>query len=462
MQSNDKIIKKIWKECVSGVVFVQLAFLISIIFFCKMFDLFSMEQMSIMNIVLNCVTLIMNIFMYWSCLQAGKLDRISTAFLLVLVVNSVYNYLDAAILLVSGHSEYAGFCYTLNLLYYLCPIAMSYVFWLFLLAFTAPNAVRKVKPWSIAVIVLTIIAVLMVFGNIFGDYYFTVNSNGVYVKNLDTYYISMIIPTIIFILCTVFIILQKTTLNNKIILISYTLLPYICSYFMQKKFNYTFNPIFSFVSVFYIYSNLYILRERQLAQKHRELAESKINSLLLQINPHFIYNTLGSVSSMCYDEPEKARDLLVKFSSYLRNNFSEMANKTLIPISEEISHLKNYVEIEKERFPDVNFNIEIKSTDFMIPSLSIQPLVENAISHGLMGREEGGSVSVLTYQDTRYYYVEVEDDGVGFDKIEKNDGKNHIGIQNVESRLQMLCEGELFVKSKVNVGTTSLIRIPIK
>lgn len=112
--------------------------------------------------------------------------------------------------------------------------------------------------------------------------------------------------------------------------------------------------------------------------------------MISQIKPHFIYNTLGSIEQLCEIDPKMAAEMTHNFAKYLRGNFGELGNTKPIRLSQEISHCKYYVSIEQVRFPDMKITFDLKSEDFLIPALSIQPLIENAIKHGLMKRLEGG------------------------------------------------------------------------
>ncbi|MBR5265523.1 MAG: histidine kinase, partial [Clostridia bacterium] len=146
-----------------------------------------------------------------------------------------------------------------------------------------------------------------------------------------------------------------------------------------------------------------------------ELAESRIATMISQIQPHFIYNTLGTIEQLCITEPEAASKLVRNFSLYLRGNFSELDNAKPIRFSQEMNHVKHYTDIEQVRFPDITIQYDLRSVEFLLPALSVQPLVENAIKHGLMGLDEGGIVTISAYETDDYYMVEVTDDGVGFD-----------------------------------------------
>lgn len=191
-----------------------------------------------------------------------------------------------------------------------------------------------------------------------------------------------------------------------------------------------------------------------------ELKESRISIMLSQIQPHFIYNTLGTIERMCLKDPQKAFDLVRNFSLYLRGNFSELVSVTPIRFADELKHVEYYVNIEKVRFPDMSIEYNVEATEFLLPALSVQPLVENAIKHGLMHLETGGTVVIRSYETPTYFCIEVEDNGVGFDTDAPIDEKKHVGLRNIRGRLSAMVDGELILESKPGVGTKAIIMIP--
>ena len=208
---------------------------------------------------------------------------------------------------------------------------------------------------------------------------------------------------------------------------------------------------------------LELQRSRLEAEKNMveaELKESRISIMLSQIRPHFIYNTLGSIERMCLKDPQMAFNLVRNFSLYLRGNFSELNSVTPIRFVDELKHVKYYVNIEKVRFPDMHIEYDVEATDFVLPALSVQPLVENAIKHGLMRLETGGTVVISSYETTTHFCVEVKDNGVGFDPDVSIDEKKHIGLRNIRGRLMAMVNGDLILESKTGVGTKAIIMIP--
>lgn len=208
---------------------------------------------------------------------------------------------------------------------------------------------------------------------------------------------------------------------------------------------------------------LELQRSRLEAEKNMveaELKESRISIMLSQIQPHFIYNTLGTIERMCLKDPQKAFDLVRNFSLYLRGNFSELDSVTPIRFADEIKHVEYYVNIEKVRFPDMSIEYDVEATEFVLPALSVQPLVENAIKHGLMRLETGGTVKIHSYETPTHFCVEVTDDGVGFDTDAPVDEKKHVGMRNIRGRLKAMVNGALVMESKPGVGTKAIIMIP--
>ena len=208
---------------------------------------------------------------------------------------------------------------------------------------------------------------------------------------------------------------------------------------------------------------LELQRSRLEAEKNiveAELKERRVAIMLSQIQPHFIYNTLGTIERMCLKDPQKAFDLVRNFSLYLRGNFSELDSVTPIRFTEELKHIEHYVNIEKVRFPDMTIVYDVEATEFVLPALSVQPLVENAIKHGLMRLESGGTVVIRSFETPTHFCVEVKDDGVGFDPTLPLDEKKHVGLRNIRGRLKAMVDGDLILESKPGSGTKAVVMIP--
>lgn len=201
-------------------------------------------------------------------------------------------------------------------------------------------------------------------------------------------------------------------------------------------------------------------KDRMLAERERQLTENRITTLVSQIRPHFIYNTLGSIEQLCELQPETAAKLVHDFSCYLRGNFGELDNHAPIRLSQEMEHVRHYINIEQIRFPDIEFRLDMQSGDILIPALSVQPLVENAVKHGLMRLPHGGTVTVSSCETNTSTCIRVEDNGAGFDTKILLDERKHIGLRNIRQRVEIMCGGTLTVESMPGVGTKVVISIP--
>lgn len=206
----------------------------------------------------------------------------------------------------------------------------------------------------------------------------------------------------------------------------------------------------------------YIIQEKKLLKQETQLLEARTAVMLSQIQPHFLYNTLNSIAELCLEDSEKAYSTTIDFAEYLRTNLKGIQQKSVIPFELELQHVKRYLSLEKVRFEeDLQVVYDIQVTNFSLPQLSIQPLVENAVKYGVGEREEGGTVTVRTYEEDAFFCISVEDDGVGFDAAQVlQDGKVHLGIDNSRMRIQRLCGGSLDISSEIGKGTVAKIRIP--
>lgn len=171
--------------------------------------------------------------------------------------------------------------------------------------------------------------------------------------------------------------------------------------------------------------------------------DAELKVLQNQINPHFLFNSLHAIAAFLRFDPGKAREMVIDLSTYLRYNL-ENTDK-LVPLEKELEQVRAYINIEKSRFPDrfnVFYNIEKNLENVKIPSLTIQPLVENSLKHGIFKKNEKGNVKISIEKKNGEYLVIIEDDGIGIDKnvidnLDREIGKN-IGLKNVHSRLKLI------------------------
>lgn len=192
-----------------------------------------------------------------------------------------------------------------------------------------------------------------------------------------------------------------------------------------------------------------------------ELQENKVAVMLSQIQPHFLYNALSAICDLCGSEPIKAREALVDFSVYLRENMDSINSSEPVRFENELSHIKTYLKFEKLRFEDkINVVYDILTDDFRIQPLTIQPIVENAVKHGICMKENGGTITIRTSEENGIITITVTDDGVGFDVNcpEKKDcPRSHVGLENVRNRVNKFPDGKFTVESEKGKGTVVTI-----
>ncbi len=201
----------------------------------------------------------------------------------------------------------------------------------------------------------------------------------------------------------------------------------------------------------------------------KSLVSAELSFLQAQIKPHFLYNTLSVIISLCNREPKKAQELLTHLSDYLRGSFRYESKNGLVFLGDELQTVEAYLAIEKARFSDrleVEYDIDRDNIAY-IPILSIQPLVENAVRHGIMKRIEGGTVKLTVKHIDEYIYISVEDDGVGIspeelERLFNSENGRGVGLLNIHKRLINLYGKGLEINSIVGKGTRVSMKLKFK
>ena len=208
---------------------------------------------------------------------------------------------------------------------------------------------------------------------------------------------------------------------------------------------------------YYIWMHLQFVHRHELAVRE----EQRIQIMISQIQPHFLFNTLSTIQALCLIDSKKAADTVEKLGAYLRQNLESLNQADTIPFDKELEHVQLYTDIEQLRFPSIKVEYRIEDEDFTLPALSVQPLVENAIRHGVRIRGEG-LVTVRSWRDMDAHVITISDNGVGFDvEAAKHAEGTHIGLKNVTERIEKMCHGTIDIKSQKGSGTSITIKIPV-
>ncbi len=233
---------------------------------------------------------------------------------------------------------------------------------------------------------------------------------------------------------------------------------------MDYTVTYHYQPV-SFLTIaitissmmYYIWLHLQFVREHERALE----AEHRIQIMMTQIQPHFLFNTLTAIRALCIKDQNAAVRTIGLFSAYLRQNLESLNQSELIPLAKELEHTRIYTEIEMIRFPNIRVEYDIRDEACSVPALTVQPLVENAIRHGVREREEG-IVKVTAYREGGVHLIVIADNGVGFDAQQVKDADGtHIGIRNVRERLAQMCHGQMEIDSRPDEGTKIVLTIPV-
>ena len=209
-------------------------------------------------------------------------------------------------------------------------------------------------------------------------------------------------------------------------------------------------------------------REQDMQELKKTLEQMRMKNFISQMHPHFLYNALSSIREIVLTDPEYGADMLYDFTTHLRASIRAMSNDDRIWFSQELENIKAYVSIERMRFGErLNVVYDIEGADFMIIPLSIQPIVENAIKHGLYEKgDKGGTVTLKVWEEDSWE-ISVIDDGIGFDPEEVRKQidageRDSTGLYNLIFRLENMMDASVELNSSVGEGTTVLIHIPKK
>ena len=361
---------------------------------------------------------------------------------------------------------------TLQTITAICSTAVHLLYWHYQCASLPENRARRYFTRWIYGLILIYLAVLAI--NPFTGVLFTADASGNLISTGQT--LEIIFISLFYLTYLLYILPQRCPLGKKLSLTSFAFFPMLCIVLTAIWYasgidcailsvTYIFLLMAAYVVFFgdYIESKKRLLLQKtELAEQARRQTELQTAIMLSQIQPHFLYNALNAISSLCETDAPRARDAIDSFARYLRVNMNSLESRRLVPFSEELEHTRTYLNIEQLRFgEDLQVVYDIGCDDFRLPPLCVQPLAENAVKHGLQ-RTDGGTVTIRTRREDGAVHIAVTDNGAGFapDALKNENDRAHIGIENVRARLGVFCGGVLTVSSQPGVGTTAEIIIP--
>lgn len=356
-----------------------------------------------------------------------------------------------------------------TVLYYACsgPLLLSFIG--YVIEYLSPKVIIHRAVWIISCF-LTAIQLVFSILSLWTRTYFYIGEGNVYMRG-HFFWFSQWIPLLIYGIAVLLIIHYRKFLRRKDVffLLGDVVLPLIAEVIQSMNYGIALMNTGSTFALFLIFINIQSERELLIQQQKNALVEARMDMMMSQIQPHFLYNMLAVIRQLCNSRPEEAQAAIQDLSLFLHGNLNALRDKEPIPFKQELLHTQHYLELEKRRFGErlkVIFDITINN--FNIPPLSLQPIVENAVKHGIMMREEGGTVTIRTEQEENFFRILVLDDGLGF-LVGKTvcsqgevlqDDHSGIGIENVRNRIQILCKGTLVIESEPGKGTKVVITIP--
>ena len=319
------------------------------------------------------------------------------------------------------------------------------------------------RKWVLGIYILSTISIILLIVSQFNHMYYDFDARNFYYRKGFFWFsqmpgiIGMIVDAII-----IFVKRRKLSKMDLIALSTYIIFPIVALLFQLVYYGISLLNLSIIVAIFFMFLSFLVEGANRMLRQQKELHETQIAVMISQIQPHFMFNSLSTIRYLCRVQPEQAIEAIDEFSGVLRGEVDAITMQKCTTVSHELELVKNYLNLEKRRFGDkLRVTYDINSEHFLVPAFSIQPIVENAVKHGLRTKIDGGSITIKTYETTDSYCVEVDDDGVGFDVNEtKDDGRTHVGVQNVRSRVQMMCHGEVEINSISGRGTTVIIKIP--
>ena len=318
-----------------------------------------------------------------------------------------------------------------------------------------------------AVICLWAVYCILVISGLFTEAFFFVTSDRK--AHRGPWYSLMLLPIAAIMLLNLSAVIKRQKLFSRKIYLSFliALLPTTFTVFVQLFID-VFPLIDACVVLFALSMYAFILsdqierdlrRQREIAMQQQEIAQQRASIMVLQMRPHFIYNTMTSIYCLCSRDPEKAQQVIMDFTTYLRKNFTAVASASPIPFASELEHTKAYLDVELAQYAkSLSVDYDTPHTFFRLPPLTLQPIVENAVKHGRDPDASPFHVSIRTRKTDSGSEITVLDNGRGFDPDDNSDPG--IALKNIRQRLEMMCGGSLSITLNEGGGTVVTVTIP--
>ena len=241
----------------------------------------------------------------------------------------------------------------------------------------------------------------------------------------------------------------------------YFVVPLVCMLIQMFSYGLLLIVFGTSLAVLFLFVFLLIDQIEQDLRRQQEIAHQRASIMVLQMRHHFIYNTLMTIYSLCNQDPQKARQVTLDFTNYLRKNFNAVASENPIPFTAELEHTRAYLAVEQAEHEELLLvEYDTPFTNFRLPPLTLQPIAENAVKHGMNPYVGPLRVLIRTRHTDAGTEITVEDNGSGFDSSDKI--KPHTTLENIRQRLEMMCGGTMKIEQQETGGTRVTIFVPVR
>ena len=441
---------------------VMAVFIISSLIYCNVGRILELRPDYVRSVSIDLLGMIICGILVFSLAHDKPWDNQNRSLFRLIFTLCLLFYFDLICSFIEGNPDGVVLSWILNTLLYFNETLLIYCFYSYI------REELKIDKKKIPVIQwvcrgAVIAELLFDLLNVKFGFAFTIDQNAEYISGAHEN-LAEITSFVIYIISWIIISSAKERpRRERLILLTFQVLPVIASVngVVTKDFTIVFPSYL--VCVMLIYINVFATRSKKILEQKSELDKQRAMLMVSQIQPQFLYNVLTTISNLCVTDPEEAEETTVLFSHYLRTNLDSLRQVEPVPFSAELGHIKTYVELEQKRFKDkLNVEFDCPVTDFLVPSLGLQPIAENSVKHGIRGKDTPGHLKISSMKVSGGNLVIIEDDGVGFDMNapKPDDGRSHVGMVNVKSRLKQMCNADMEVISSPGNGCKTTIFFP--
>ena len=405
---------------------------------------------SVSSLVISLLGLLLMVFFRRFKLESRSLFLIFYSLLIGYTASTLVSELSGSVLL----SRISLFLSSLF------PILLILPIYLYLLRCAGKTRRNNLMSHMIVVLMGVYLALLVYTQFTTDIYYFTPDN----VYHRGPLYLLLLIPPVLLLamnLIEVYRCRSALTRRQRTAFLIYCLIPLVSMVIQMCFYGLLMIVLGVSASVLFMSAFHLIDQAEQYRRQVQENARQRASILVLQMRPHFIYNTLLSIYYLCKTDPGKAQQVILDFSSYLKKNFTAIASEDSVPFTEELEHTRAYLAVEKARHEDKLFvEFDTPVTMFRLPPLTLQPIVENAVKYGVSPGLDPLHLSIITRESGEGITLLVEDTGPGYTAPE--DDKPHIALDNIRQRLKITCGGTLNIEPLEEGGTRVTVFLPEK